>query len=382
MDSASGTLRITHVITGISPHGAELALLRLVGATAASCRHELIVISGLDALREQFEAAGASVTVIGLGKRSPNPVKLFRLARAIRTNRPDVVQTWLPAADLLGGVLTRLCTRVPVIWNLRISEIEPGRWGYLTYLTTRLNGVLSKLIPTRIVAVGERTAEEHAHIRFDRNRIVVIRNGFTIPERALDRQEARAVLGIPPNAVVVSRLARYHEDKDFPTLLRAWSNVSSSSPDGLLIMAGHGLSSTNDELMGAIREHDIENSVVLLGPLDDTLPLYLASDVVVSSSLAEGMPNVIGEAMASGVPVVVTDVGDSALLVGSAGSVVTAGRADDLARAISEIMHMSPDARAELGSQARQRIVDFFSMETMASQYTSLWHEVAERRNR
>ena len=380
MIPASRSLRVTHVITAINAGGAELALVRLVEATADCCEHHIIVISEWDPLRERFEATGAAVTTIGLGRRNPNPVKVARIATAIRRSRPDVVQTWLPAGDLLGGVLARLVTRSPVVWNLRNSELDPARSRRLTRAITRTNGVLSRLVPSRIVAVGERAADVHAALRFDRSRMHVIRNGFVVPPLG-GRDAARSQLGIPTHGPMASRLGRFHSDKDHQSLLDAWSRVTTRIPAARLLLAGEDMNAHNEALTAMIRRYGVEGSVTLLGRLDDPGPVYRASDIGISNSLAEGFPNVVGEAMAHATPVVVTDVGDSAMLVGDSGRVVPAADAPALADAITELLQLTPDARAELGRRGRERISERFSMPAMADRYVALWTEVADVRH-
>lgn len=381
MDAAPGALRVTHVITGIRPHGAELALLRLVRETSDRCSQHVVVISDSDELRDEFTQAGAAVSIVGLSRRAPNPFKLVRLVRAIRSSRPDVVQTWLPAADLLGGLATRLTSRTPVVWNVRHSEHQPGKWGWPTRLAIRLNALLSRWVPSRIVAVGDRPAELHASLGYRRDLMRVIHNGFEIPTGVVDRSEARRRLGLPLDSLVVCRLARFHDDKDFPTLFAAWASVLQRVPGACLALAGHGLDEHNPDLVALANSSNVKPALILLGPLDRPFELYAASDVTVSSSLAEGLPNVIGEAMSVGVPAVVTDVGDSAQLVGDTGVIVPPARPDRLADALVDLLSMDPADRLALGQRARQRVVEQFSMKAMGDAYVNLWSEVANVRD-
>ena len=136
MESGQGTLRVTHVITGLRPHGAELALLRLVRATQGRAEHAVVVLTAGAGLRSEFEAAGATVHIGGLSVR-PDPRPWWRIASAVRRSRPDVVQTWLPVADLIGGLCGRLLARAPVVWNVRNSEHDLGRWGWPTRTAAR-----------------------------------------------------------------------------------------------------------------------------------------------------------------------------------------------------------------------------------------------------
>lgn len=380
MDNAQ-RLRITHVITDINPGGAELALLRLVEATRDRCAHTIIVISHWDPLRPSFEGLGASVITIGLGRRHPNPIRFARLARALRKSSPDVVQTWLPAGDLLGGLCARLVTRAPVVWNLRNSELDPQRSHRLTRAITRLNGKLSRHVPMRIVAVGERAAEVHRQLGYRRDRIVIIRNGFALPTESTDRRQAREENGMPADGAIVARLGRYHPDKDHRSLMRAWRTVVATHPSARLVLAGQDMTPANAELVGEIEAAGVSDAVDLIGRLSNPHWLYVASDLTVSNSLAEGFPNVVGESMALGTPAIVTDVGDSALLVGDRSLVVPPDDPEALAAAIIEFLERTPPERQKIGAQGRARIADDFSMTTMANRYSQLWQEVADVRH-
>jgi glycosyltransferase involved in cell wall biosynthesis len=370
-------LRIVHVITDLEPAGSELALLRLVEATADRCNHHVISLSTAASLRHRFEAAGALVTVIGLGRRVLNPVRLVRLGRVIRAAQPHVIQTWLPAADLLGGVIGRLATNAPVVWNLRCSDLAPERSSRTTRLVSRINGRLSRRVPARIVAVGHRASDIHAELHYERTRIVVIENGFRLPSNSPDRHDDRRVLAIPLGAFVVSRLGRFHPDKDHPRLIEAWAHVTGEIPEAILILAGNDMDEANADLAQLIELHGVNETVRLLGLVDDPTAIYTVSDATVSNSLSEGFPNVIGEAMALGIPPVVTDVGDSARLVGDSGIVVPSASPVALAQAIISLHRMSGAERVELGDRARDRIANSFSMDSMARRYVELWNDAA-----
>ncbi len=370
---------MTHVITDINPGGAELALLRLVEATSEVCEHSVIVISSWDPLREQFERLGVPVFVIGLARRTPSPLRIIRLMSSVRRLEPQVVQTWMPAGDLLGGVAARLTTRAPVVWNLRNSELDPERSHRMTRLVTRLNGRLSRVIPTRIIAVAEKAARVHADLGYDPRRTVVIHNGFA--PAGTETVADRDLFGFAEGEAVVSRLGRYHPDKDHASLITAWRTVAVQCPNARLALAGQDMDEANVDLCQRIRAAGVEGSVTLLGRLSNPASLYAISDITVSNSLAEGLPNVVGEAMAHGVPAVVTAAGDSAILVGDTGRVVPCGDPDTLAEAVIDLARMAPHERRALGDAARRRIEDEFSLETMASRYVVLWREVAGVRN-
>jgi glycosyltransferase involved in cell wall biosynthesis len=129
-----------------------------------------------------------------------------------------------------------------------------------------------------------------------------------------------------------------------------------------------------------MREYDIRKKCHLLGPRSDVNRIYCALDILASSSVSEAFPLVVGEAMASGVPCVVTDVGDSARIVGPTGYVVSPGDPEALATAWDQMLSMSRDARAQLGATARQRVCQQFDLTAMTQRYEALYTEVVTPR--
>jgi glycosyltransferase involved in cell wall biosynthesis len=114
----------------------------------------------------------------------------------------------------------------------------------------------------------------------------------------------------------------------------------------------------------------------LLGPVDNIPRLMSALDIATSSSIVEGFPNVVGEAMASGVPCVVTDVGDCALIVGDSGRVVAPRDPEALAAAWAELLELPDGERLALGAKARERVKDNFSIGSVVAAYESLYREM------
>ncbi|MBI3799920.1 MAG: glycosyltransferase, partial [Deltaproteobacteria bacterium] len=132
----------------------------------------------------------------------------------------------------------------------------------------------------------------------------------------------------------------------------------------------------NTELAAWINASGIRDRCHLLGHRDDVSRINAALDIACSSSYVEGFPNVIGEAMACGVPCVVTDVGDSARLVGDTGMVVPPKNSQALADAWRELIEAGPDGRSLRGEAARRRISECFSLRAIAAQYTELYEEI------
>jgi glycosyltransferase involved in cell wall biosynthesis len=180
---------------------------------------------------------------------------------------------------------------------------------------------------------------------------------------------------------VVGLFARFDPLKDHQTFIRAAMQLISQFGDTIkFVLAGTGITTDNIELYSTIKEGNTIANFSLLGPRDDVPKLMNALDLLVSSSISESFPNVIGEAMATGIPCVVTDTGDSRVLLGEAGEVVRSGDAAALAAACARILRLSPTQRAELGAKGRERIRARYDISVIADNYVSLYSEILKSR--
>jgi glycosyltransferase involved in cell wall biosynthesis len=209
----------------------------------------------------------------------------------------------------------------------------------------------------------------------------VIPNGFDLqqfkpaPEA---RQELCAELGIMSNACLAGLIGRFDPQKDHGTFVRASALLRDRKPDLHFILCGDGISWDNSELSRWILNVGMRDRFHLLGRRDDLPRITAGLDVsCLSSAYGEAFPLVVGEAMACGVPCVVTDVGDCAMIVGETGVVTIPGDAQGLARGIGRILDMPPEARLSLGESARRRIQENFSLQRITREYENVYQEAA-----
>jgi glycosyltransferase involved in cell wall biosynthesis len=277
-------------------------------------------------------------------------------------------------ADLIGGLAAR-SVGIPVVWGLHHSDLDSRTSGRRTMWVQRLCAWLSHLVPARIVSCSQTGLRVHQAIGYDAERLTWIPNGFALDRfapSAEHRATVRGELGIAAEAPVVGVIGRFHPAKDHPTFLRAAAIVARAEPATQFVLAGVEMDEDNPLLFGLRRELGLEGHVHLLGRRSDVERIDAALDVLCSSSLTEGFSLVIGEAMACAVPCVVTDVGDSASIVGDTGAVVAPGNPDALAEAILRIVRMPAPARAELGAAARRRVQEKFELREVTRRYEEL----------
>ena len=234
------------------------------------------------------------------------------------------MQTWLYHADLLGLLAGKLA-RVPVVvWNLRCSDMDMQHYSWISTLVIRVLAALAP-VPQAVLVNSEAGRRWHERLGYNPRSWVHIPNGFDLSRFCPDekaRSRFRRGMALSSDAVLIGLIARYDPMKDHATFLQAAHLLLESDSRAHFVLVGSDITWENTELTATIRSAKYGKHFHLLGDRDDVPRIMAALDMVTSSSCSEGFPNTIGEAMACGVPCVVTDAGDSALVVGDTGMVV------------------------------------------------------------
>ena len=375
-------MKVTHVITSLHPGGAETMLYRvLLHSNRTEFEPRVISMTNIDVIGKKIQALGIPVRALGMRRGVPNPLGVVRLARWLRSDPPDVVQTWMYQADLVGGLATTLAGEIPLAWGIHSTELDPRSEKRSKIWTVRACARLSKRLPSRIVLCAEASRNVHAELGYAKEKMIVIPNGADLTTFRPDpeaRPSVRKELGLREGTPLVGLVARYDSPKDHPTFVRAAALLRVRVPKVEFLLCGDGITWENRELASWIEAAGIRTRCHLLGRRMDIPRLTAALDVATSSSsYGEAWPLVVGEAMACGVPCVVTDVGDSALIVGDTGLVVPPKKPEALADAWYELLALDPDARVRLGLAARERMEKHFSLTGATGKYEGLYRELA-----
>lgn len=375
-------MRVLHIITGpVAFGGAEVMLYRLIAASRqGEMSHEVMSLTELGVIADRIRELGVPTHALGMARnrfRIPDPVKLMRLVAFIRASRPDVVQTWLYHADLLGGLAAKLAGRQPIFWGLHSSGVDAVHTRRTTRWTVTACAKVSRWVPDGIVTVSQVARDFHVAAGYDPGKFTFIPNGFDVtalhPDPAL-RRDARSELGVPDGAIVIGMVARFDPQKDHPNFIRAAALLARRRADVRFVLCGLGAGPENAGLLHELAEHGVRDHFHLLGRRSDVPRVMNALDVcTLSSGYGEAFPLAIGEAMSCGVPCVVTDVGDSGFLVGDTGRVVPPRDPAALAGAWETLACLDRDARQRLGLAARARITQHFTLARAVEQYTELY---------
>jgi glycosyltransferase involved in cell wall biosynthesis len=293
----------------------------------------------------------------------------------MRAFNPDIVQGWMYHGNIAATVAVFLFDpmrrKVKLFWNVRQtlydinSEKPQTRWLIVL-------GRWLSIFPNSIIYNSNLSADQHCNIGFPAKKTKIIANGFDLQKFKSDqqrRQQLHEELKAPESVLLVGHISRLHPMKDHATLLRAIDRVvdslssTGSKQEVLFLLIGHGVTS----------ELSSNKSIRFLGWRSDIPEIMSALDIVVSSSAwGEGFPNVVGEAMASEVPCVVTDVGDSAYIVGKYGRVCSVGDDQCIANSLLQLID-NKEERKIAGRQARKRINENYSMDKIKKEYLKEW---------
>jgi glycosyltransferase involved in cell wall biosynthesis len=199
--------------------------------------------------------------------------------------------------------------------------------------------------------------------------MIVIPNGIDIETFCPDREaglRVRHEWGVGEHELLIGLVARLDPMKDHPTFLRAATLLARQNCSVRFVCVGGGPQDYEEKLRSLASELALNGKVIWAGARSDMPTVYNALDIACSSSIGEGLPNAIAEAMSCGLPCVVTDVGDSARLVGEARQVVPPSDPEAMAAAWADLLNLSPEERSALGMQARERIVREYSVAQLA----------------
>ncbi len=376
-------IRVIHLITGLGSGGAEMMLCKLLSRMDAS-RFESIVVSlgDMGVVGDAIKSAGVPVICLNMKNYFGLFSGLAKLVGILKARKPDILQTWLYHADLLGLLAGKIARIAVIGWNVRCSELEKNNIPLFTNLVRRLLAKLSAT-PSFVIINSEAGRRDHKTIGYHPRRWVMIPNGFDTDKFRPDpdiRRDVRAQLGLTEETPLIGLVARYHPMKGHEIFLRAAREIAGMHKSVKFVLVGSGVDDNNWVLKSQIHDLGLSEKIFLMGYREHVANILPALDIMSLTSLwGEGFPNAVGEAMACAVPCVVTDVGDCADIVGDGGIVVSAKDWQALAAAWDKLLAMTDEERNRLGRAGRGRIELRYSLNHVTEQYERVYEEYARQ---
>ncbi|MFA0391320.1 glycosyltransferase [Vibrio splendidus] len=370
-------MKVLHLTLGLGNGGAEGALYRLIKFDKSN-EHIVISIMGDGYYGKRLRDIGVDIYSYDV-RRGCIPLSIpFKIYRDIRSVKPDVLQTWLYHADILGGVVGRLAGVRNVFWGIRHSNLSPDLNSRTTLVMSKVSALLSRLVPKRIISCSRKATDVHIATGYEESKFVTIPNGYDFESLTYSydkRRDYRGKLLLNDN-FVFGMVARWNPQKNHKNLIEAVAYyIDNYNTKIKVVLVGPDIDSENKELLSLINKYNVGSNIILLGPTNDIPGVMSMLDVLVLPSSGEAFPNVVAEAMACSTPVVTTNVGDAAFIVGDTGWIVPPNDSKSLA----EAMHSSYMASGDnfywnlTKESCRDRIVNNFSIESMVNNFNDAW---------
>ncbi len=297
---------------------------------------------------------------------------LARLYHLLRNTSPVILHTWMFHANLSGRIIGRMAG-VPVIITSRRNMNIGGTWREC------LNRWTAKL-DQKVVAVCESARQEEIRqAKISPQKVITIHNGIDsqiyLPPTSEERARIRQSFDLSDKEFVVGSVGRLHLQKGHHYLIEAFAQMISKVPEARLLIVGDG--ELRETLERQVRQDGLEGKVIFTGSRSDVPSIMKALDIFVLASLWEGEPNVVLEAMATGLPVIATSVGGAPELVihGETGLLIPSRDPSALLEALLALKN-SPELCSRMSRAARQRTIELFSVERMIQQTQNLYEEL------
>jgi len=375
-------LKIFHVIVGLNVGGAETMLKRLIESDVENIPHTVVVsLTSLGIIGESLRTCGVRVHALGMSSPFDFPIAFGRLIRLLRQYKPTIVQTWMYHANLLGGLAARMTGSCSIVWGLHSTSIPQGELS-VTFWLVRLGAIFSYIIPSRIICCANSAKVAHAKLGYSAHKMIVVPNGYDFYafERDLkSRARARLEFGFDDGDIVIGTVGRFDPLKDFHNFVIAASNLVARRDNVKFLMIGRNIEWTNPILRGWIEDAGLVKKFQLLGEQSDVPYFLSAMDVFCLSSVNEAFPNVVVEAMAMGLPCVVTRAGDAADILGDDAFVVPVKDPVSLSAALLRICDLASEERRRLGERGAKKVRAEYGIENIRQKYEAVYAEIARK---
>lgn len=365
---------IIFLTTGLNYGGAETQLVQLaMRLKARSWSVKLISMLPPEAYVEELTKDGISVVSLNMRRGVADPRAIFKLATCLRDERPQILHAHMVHANLLARI-TRLLVHIPVIICTAHSTDEGGKLREIAYRLTDplcdLTTQVSQAGLARYVQVGA----------VPPRKICFVPNGVDLEHFISgDREHLRAELGLPESFIWLA-VGRFEEAKDYPVLLQAFAWVWQQQPKVRLYIVGQG--SLKENVVKLADALKISQVVQFLGIRRDVANLMHVADGYVMSSALEGMPMVLLEASASGLPIVATRVGGISEVVidGQTGFLVPPKNPPALAQAMLKMMDLPEEARQAMGAQGRIYVQEHYGLDKILDEWERIYEGLMQRK--
>ncbi|MEZ8700424.1 glycosyltransferase [Vibrio cyclitrophicus] len=380
-------LKIVHIIPNLAQGGAESQLEKLVYYSKGKNVENIIVSLKNEQTPLLKKIQGSGVTVLCLDFSGFGMfLSFFKLCRLLKAfDTPTmVIQCWMYHANffgLLAAIFTGLSNKV--VWNIRRTELPSG----LTGVFSKLSAKLSFICKVNIVCCAEAAKNSHVDAGYNSENMLVFHNGIDVEQfqpSNKNKKLFRKELGLSESDFIIGMVGRYAPIKGHLYLLQAFKHVVDNNkpdrPSIKLVLIGRGIDNA-DVLQPLLNDPKLREHLVVVSERTDIYRVMPSFDLLCLPSKSEGFPNVVAEAMSSGVPALVTDVGDAALIVGTKEMVIPLENAEIVSDKLINFSKLPSNRKSLIAFEARERVIEHFSIGKAWKSYSSLYKKIIEKIN-
>ena len=367
-------LKVLHIISGLNMGGAEVALNRLItNFNDNNYCHIVVSLTKGGSIMEALKMVNVRVYEFDFKK---NFIKdFFKLLVLLKNTKPDIVNTWMYHANLIGGIAAYILGHKRIIWSLRTTDVRKGS-KILTIFIRKISALFSYFIPKKIVCVAEAVLQAHQEIGYCKNKMIIIHNGFDASKiifNKIERQRLRDQFGFKSSEVIIGSVGRFNKAKDHKNFIHAAAIIIKEKPNVKFLMVGKDLENDNVLINKWAKDVHVSSKLILLGERQDISNCLSAMDIFCLHSSREGFPNSLAEAMLVGLPCISTAVGDVEILIRDIGLMVPKENSPALAKGLIELIEMPSKERSLMGQKARKKIYEEFSIYDTCERYKELY---------
>jgi glycosyltransferase involved in cell wall biosynthesis len=367
---------IFHIISGLSAGGAERNLYNICTNNTKN-NHIVVSLTNIGEFGKLLKQKNIEVFCFNLKSKLYFIKNLYLLYKLIAARKPDIVQTWLYHADLIGGLIAKLAGCNNIYWNLRQSKFLIESKNKFTYNIILINSKISSWLPKKIICNSSLAKRVHINLGYDSKKFKIIYNGVDTNKFYINsdiKKKFRKKYRIKKNTIVLGCVGRNDPYKDIQNLIVALSILKLKNISFVCIIVGKDFNKKNKELVNLITNLSLKKNIYLWGYKKNIAKIMNCLDLFILSSKSESFPNVIIEAMSCGVPCVATNVGDVKKIILNKDLIVKPNSSNSLALAILNVLKKRNKILSNTNSRAiNSYVVKNYNLKKMIKNYENAW---------
>jgi len=364
------------VINSLEIGGAELSLLKLIDFFKKDYLISVVVLLPSD--NRLFISKYPKIQLLELNIRGSLFASIIKLFLFFKSKKPDIIHTWLPISNLLGGILGWISGCKSIIWSIRSSNPFQKGTSFLTIISIYSSVPLSYLIPSKIIHVSNSSFFEYSKIGYSKKRSLVIPNGFSVPpleSTFTDNEKFKNSFGLSSSSFIIGSVGRYNLIKDHKTFIKACLIVLDMFCEEDIYIFIIGRNVKCEPLLSILNNSVHSSKFHFIEEVQDVNLFFKNFDLFCLHSISEGFPNVLAEAMSYRCFCISTDAGDSKLILDNENFIFDKSNVQSLVTMIEKVYKLDKKSKEVVRMNNYLKIKNDYSLSSMLFKYIKLYEK-------